>query len=362
MSVRLVCTSKRRVEEIGIAELRTWPSSMTSPVRTSRTALSTDSGFMWLPDPRSSVAPHFDGHRWPSAGGRQDGPWAAAVDSPSATITAAPMTMFRMVPPSSGLVVTARASRDLDDARLDGFEPFGDLWVVAGDDQLRRAREGVDRLEGREHLRQIRDDLDRLSGLDVVVEVRGVGGEDDGAAPGLDGDDLEPGGVAADAVDADAGPHLVVAVDDPDLVRVVQGHQSRQRVDVGRPTKRRSPAEGPRPERHFLPLDPELRIREQAVSGPVVVVKVSDERNRNVAGLDARALDHRRGAHVVSDAPRARVVVEESRVYQERMGTAEDQPHEIVERELLVRGLAVEEQAFRRVPLPVLDRKDFVHD
>jgi len=59
--------------------------------------------------------------------------------------------------------------------------------------------------------------------------------------------------------------------------------------------------------------------------------------------------------------PRARVVVEKPGVHQERLGTAEDQPHEIVERELLVRGLAVEELAFRRVPLPVLERKDFVH-
>jgi hypothetical protein len=40
-----------------------------------------------------------------------------------------------------------------------------------------------------------------------------------------------------------------------DLVRVVQGHQSRQGIDVGEAAKGRDPAEGPRPERDFLSLE-----------------------------------------------------------------------------------------------------------
>src|SRR6266850_6882881 len=75
MKVRLVCTLNWRVAEMGMDELRTWPSSMVSPVRMSCAALSTEAGFMWLPAPRSSPAPHFEGHRWLSAGGRQDGLW-----------------------------------------------------------------------------------------------------------------------------------------------------------------------------------------------------------------------------------------------------------------------------------------------
>src|SRR5215510_15731190 len=35
-------------------------------------ARSTASGFMWLPEPRWSSGPHFEGHRWASAGGCQD--------------------------------------------------------------------------------------------------------------------------------------------------------------------------------------------------------------------------------------------------------------------------------------------------
>src|SRR5262249_26361902 len=66
-----------------------------SPILMSCAALSTDAGFMWLPAPRSSVAPHFEGQRWLSVGGRQEGLWATAVDRPSGTITARTTMMRR---------------------------------------------------------------------------------------------------------------------------------------------------------------------------------------------------------------------------------------------------------------------------
>src|SRR5258705_124759 len=69
MNVRLVCMLKMRVPKNGIPGPRTWPSSITSPVLMSRAPRSTVSGFfMWLPEPRSSPAPHFDGQRWLSVG------------------------------------------------------------------------------------------------------------------------------------------------------------------------------------------------------------------------------------------------------------------------------------------------------
>src|SRR5262249_60347585 len=101
--------------------------------------------------------------------------------------------------------------------------------------------------------------------------------------------------------------------------------------------------------------------REPRRAGPVIVVQVRDERDRHVGGPDPGALDHRRGAHVISDAARPRVVVAKPGVDQEWLGTAENEPHEIVEGELVVRRLAIEELALRRVSLAVLERKDFVH-
>src|SRR4029450_11620941 len=79
INVRLMCTSKRRVPKNGIFVLSTCPSSMTSPVLISLTALSTVCGFIWLAEPRSSPAPHFDGQRWLSGGGVQLGVCARTV-------------------------------------------------------------------------------------------------------------------------------------------------------------------------------------------------------------------------------------------------------------------------------------------
>src|SRR5882724_10716883 len=96
MNVRLVCTSKRRVPKNGIEAFSTWPSSMISPDLMSWVARSTDSAFMWLPEPRSSAAPHLEGHLWASPGGLQL--WASAVvpAEPSAITRAMPITMGRM--------------------------------------------------------------------------------------------------------------------------------------------------------------------------------------------------------------------------------------------------------------------------
>src|SRR5262245_47477661 len=79
MNVRLVWMSKRRVPKNGIWELSVWPISITSPVRMSFVARSTASGFMWLPEPRWSSGPHFEGHRCASAGGCHD--WGADWDT-----------------------------------------------------------------------------------------------------------------------------------------------------------------------------------------------------------------------------------------------------------------------------------------
>ena len=60
---------KMRVPKNGICGPSTWPSSIPSPVLMRRAPRNTTSGFfMWLPEPRSSPAPHFDGQRWLSGG------------------------------------------------------------------------------------------------------------------------------------------------------------------------------------------------------------------------------------------------------------------------------------------------------
>ena len=72
-NVRLTCTSKRRVPKNGILSLSTCASSITSPVLIRPAAFMTAAAFWWLPEPRSSPAPHLDGQRSFSAGGNQVG-------------------------------------------------------------------------------------------------------------------------------------------------------------------------------------------------------------------------------------------------------------------------------------------------
>src|SRR5262249_3718163 len=70
MNVRLVWTLNCRVPGMGMSEASGWAISIASPVLMRRAARRTVAGVMWLPAPRSSPAPQFDGPRWASAGGR----------------------------------------------------------------------------------------------------------------------------------------------------------------------------------------------------------------------------------------------------------------------------------------------------
>src|SRR3989454_2252206 len=97
MNVRLVWMLYCRVPDRGMSGARTWASSMTSPVRMSRAARSTFSGLAWLAEPRWSPAPHLEGHRCSSAGGRHDWAWATSGAEPSMTARARMAATYRMV-------------------------------------------------------------------------------------------------------------------------------------------------------------------------------------------------------------------------------------------------------------------------
>src|SRR5262245_41753565 len=69
MKVRFGCMFMMRGPKNGMPGPSTCESSITSPVLMSRAPRSTTCGFfMWLPEPFSSPAPHFDGQRWLSGG------------------------------------------------------------------------------------------------------------------------------------------------------------------------------------------------------------------------------------------------------------------------------------------------------
>src|SRR5262249_57937636 len=92
----------------------------------------------------------------------------------------------------------------------------------------------------------------------------------------------EPRRMAADAMHAQAGQDLALALDDLDATGVVERDEIGERADVLRLAERVVASEGAGPERHLVLLDPELRGRKQAMARPVVVVQVRDERDGNV--------------------------------------------------------------------------------
>src|SRR5688572_24833064 len=81
MNVRFVCTLYWRVADIGMLLLSTWPSSITSPVRTSFAAFATSGGFWRFIAPFSSPAPHLDGHRCDGSGTVHVGCCAEAAEA-----------------------------------------------------------------------------------------------------------------------------------------------------------------------------------------------------------------------------------------------------------------------------------------
>src|SRR5260221_13093006 len=83
----------------------TAPSSNTSPVLMSFAARRTVSGFIMLPEPRWSPAPHLDGHRWLSGGICHVWALSAVVPSPNEITMVVAVMIGRTVPswtPSCG--------------------------------------------------------------------------------------------------------------------------------------------------------------------------------------------------------------------------------------------------------------------
>src|SRR5262249_8754154 len=143
-----------------------------------------------------------------------------------------------------------------------------------------------------EHLGQARDDLHGLARFHVVVEVRGIRREHHGAALRGHAHDLKPCGVPAHAMHAQAWEHFAIAFDHPDALIVVEGDERGQGRYVRRAAEGWRPRVGPGPERDLFLLDPELRAREEAMTGPVVVVEMGDEAEWNVRRLESGTLDN----------------------------------------------------------------------
>src|SRR5215469_7258362 len=106
--LRFMCRSNRREPISGNAAERWNPSVKTSPVWISFAALSAISGFIKLPEPISSFAPHFEGQRCASLGISHDCARAIVHANPyisARTITRAGHIVRIFVPPDEQLEI-----------------------------------------------------------------------------------------------------------------------------------------------------------------------------------------------------------------------------------------------------------------
>src|SRR5262249_23450185 len=122
----------------------------------------------------------------------------------------------------------------LDDAVADSPETLDHQRVVTGNHQLRSPGQFSNPVEGAVHPRQIVKRVERNALLEVAVVMRGVGRDDRLSLRMIHRDDLHPGRVTADLVDADAGNDLACPVDEEQPALVVQAHQRADIVHLDR--------------------------------------------------------------------------------------------------------------------------------
>src|SRR5262245_45428502 len=142
MKVRLRCMSRRRGPKNGIPAPSTCARSITSPVLISLTASRTTAGFIRLPEPRSSPAPHFDGQRALSDGTVHDGACARAVVLAISTAPIANAMHFMAFLPSSRCRTPVRPGKHAPCRRGPQRETFGQF----GSHPRRSLRLGLARL------------------------------------------------------------------------------------------------------------------------------------------------------------------------------------------------------------------------
>lgn len=153
--------------------------------------------------------------------------------------------------------------------------------IVARHDVPRRVCEGAHEVEGTVHLGQVRDDAERAILLYILVEMRGIGGEDDTASDRLDSYYLQSMGMASRQVDLDSRRYLLAPSDEAQAAREVLAHEMKHvfRLDyLAKVRPARIPA---RPELHLLFLHDEGGGRKLLQVADVIVMEMREDHERN---------------------------------------------------------------------------------
>lgn len=158
---------------------------------------------------------------------------------------------------------------------------------MARDDVVARIGEAQKEVKAFEHFGNVVNDRERAALFEVVVEVRGIGCENDPAAAGPDAGALQAGGMPADAMQGEAGSEFIIAIvkDGALGVDVADHLENVFKIEGG--AKLAMAHRAARGESHFAILQMKTSKRKAIEIASVVVMEVRDNYVGNAIGIDA---------------------------------------------------------------------------
>ena len=232
---------------------------------------------------------------------------------------------------------------------------------MAGHDVLRRIRQPAQGIVALEHVAQVEDRREAAPGFHVLVVVGRVRRKHHPAALCVHAHGLQPRGVPADVMQADAGGEILGSSVERDAALEQHPHHPDHVLRLERVGKARVAHVAPGDVAHLVILYMEHRVGEVEEGPDVVVVHVRDDDLAHRVGLDAEQRQSLLGrAQKLALAP-GRGLGGEAGIHHDHSLPVADQPHEIIHRHRRVVGIAADEMLVApRVAARVTDREYLV--
>jgi hypothetical protein len=208
---------------------------------------------------------------------------------------------------------------------------FRDERIMAGDEAIRMAGEALNNLPALRHVADIVDDRKRAALVQIGVVMRGVRGQHDRTACGIDPHHLQPIGMAADAMHGHAGRDLAIAGMKGDALAIDMTNHQRDVLDGERVPQQAGAHAAARGIGHLAILQMKPRLGKTVEIAGMVVVQMGDDDILDVGGLDTEAFQRIDRIERKLAGPRLCFFSVEAGVDQDVAAVTSNQPNEVVE-------------------------------